>query len=88
MPSRVTEAGWVGGWIASPAMKRRENNDKSFFKNMQLMLPYLYNKSLVLSCLVPSKSTYSLLLFNSLHSDRQFKAEQRNKAISTIIPVQ
>lgn len=53
MPSRVTEAGWVGAWIASPVMKRWENNDKSFFNNMQLMLPYLYNKSLVLSCLVP-----------------------------------
>lgn len=47
------------------------------------MLPW----SLVLSYLVLLKATYSLLLFNPLHSDRQFKAEQRNQAISNIIPV-
>lgn len=49
---------------------------------MLLILLYLRNKSLVLSCLVILKSAYSVFLFNSLHLDKEFKARQRNQAIS------
>lgn len=81
IPSRLT---WVGGCVVSPLKQRWDKDDKVFLQPVPLMLPW----SLVLSYLVLLKANYSLLLFNPLHSDRQFKAEQRNQAISNIIPVQ